>query len=717
MMASRVLVPLLVLVLPTRPDEGQWLPGQVREMDWDALRARGLELSKDELWHPERGGVLSAAVRFGGGCSASFVSPTGLIATNHHCGFAAVNALSSPEHNRLRDGYVAATSADELPCQGLSVSIVRRIVDVTARVHEAQASAESDLERFQRTEQIVATLVEEGEREPHTQCRVASFFEGREWHLIVQTVLKDVRLVYVPPRAIGEFGGEVDNWEWPRHTGDFSFFRAYAAPDGTPRDYDADNVPFRPEHALRVSREGVKAGDLVMVLGYPGRTQRYLTADAVADRAGVYYPLRHRLLTDVLAVLEGASKASEAKALQYASTIKSLANVQKNALGMVKGLRRNRTVELKQAEEQQFTAWVEQSAERKAKYGTVLADLRAVDAEERATTQKDLLLRLLCEPRVLPLLANTVQMVEKPPAPTEKSDDPAATDGSVRANARRTFGTTRIVADLESVQIPILSRLLQEARVLPPDQRLAGTTWLTSEDPKMPIEPLVGRLLTTTLLDPEARTELAAGGAEAIARSHDPLIELARGLADERKAMSQRDHTRAGRRLALGALWIEAQQAWRGKRFYPDANGTLRVSFATVKGYDPRDAVTYHPHTTVAGLLQKEIGEEPFANPPALLAAATKRRASRFADPSLGDVPVCFLSDGDTTGGNSGSCLIDGKGQLVGLNFDRVFENVSGDFGWNADRSRNISVDVRYLLWVMEDVLPAPHLVKELLRE
>ncbi len=706
----RVLLPaLLLLSLTTRPDEGQWLPGQVREMDWDALRARGLQLSKDQLWHPEAGGVLSAAIRFGAGCSASFVSADGLVATNHHCGFDAVNKLSTPEKNWLRDGYVAATLGDEVPCKGLTVSIVRRIVDVSQRVHAAQAAAKTDLERFQRTQEEIKAIVKEGEQQANTECRVAAFFEGREYHLIVQTVLKDVRLVYAPPRAIGEFGGEVDNWEWPRHTGDFSFYRAYAAPDGTAREWDKDNVPFKPEHWLRVSRAGVQKDDLVMVLGYPGRTLRYLTADAVADRGGVFYPLRYKLLSDLIATLESASAAGDAKALQYASTIKSIANVQKNSLGMIKGLRRNRTVELKQAEEQQFTAWVAQSEARRKDYGDVLAQMQEIDADERRTMEQDLILRLLGDERFLPLIGNTLKMVDTP------ATRPEGDVIEARKNAKRDFGGTNVIADLETVQIPILSLLLQEARMLPAAQRLAGTEWLTKADPEEPIEALVGRVLTTKLLDLDARANLATAGAEAIAKSDDPLVDLARGLAKERKAMAARDEARAGRRIAVGTRWLEAQQKWRGKKFYPDANGTLRVSFASVKGYEPRDGATYHPRTTVQGLLEKESGAEPFANPKALLAAADKRKASRFADASLGDVPVCFLSDADTTGGNSGSCVVNGKGELVGLNFDRVFEAVSGDFGWNAERSRNVNVDVRYILWVMEDVLPAPRLVQELI--
>ena len=708
MIAPRLLFALVAVALAGSPDEGQWLPGQVREMDWDALRQRGLQLSKDELWHPERGGVLSAAVRFGGGCSASFVSPHGLVATNHHCGFDAVNKLSTTDNNRLRDGYVAETLADELPCPGVTVSIVRRIVDVTPRVYEAQAKAETDVQRAQLTQKVMRDLVAEGEKEPHTQCRVASFFEGREYHLIYQTVLSDVRLVYAPPRAIGEFGGEVDNWEWPRHTGDFSLFRAYAAPDGSPRAHQKDNVPYQPQHFLRVCRDGVREGDLVMVLGYPGRTVRYLTADAIADRAGVYYPLRHRVLTEVIAVLERAGVGDEARALRLASTIKSLANVQKNALGMVQGLERNGTVGIRQGEEAQFTAWVDADPERKAKWGSILADMQAVDAAEALTTQKDLLLRLFADGRLLPLLQAMITLDQQAP-------ETPATDDAARARLAR-LGGNAATRDLDSVQTPVLAALLREARLLPEAERIAGTEWLFA-DPDASIETLTKTLLESPFVDGAKRIELAAQGREVVRANDDRLLAFARSLVGELRAMGARDEERTGRRLALGRVWIDAQQAWRGKKFYPDANGTLRVSFANVKGYAPRDGVLYTPHTTVAGILRKETGAEPFASPAALLSAANTRTASRFFDKALGDVPVCFLSDGDTTGGNSGSCVVNGKGELVGLNFDRVFEAVSGDFGWNADRSRNVSVDIRYALWVMEQVLPARRALAELLGE
>jgi hypothetical protein len=701
---QRLLPLCAILLLSSRPDEGQWLPQQVRAMDWEALRARGLKLTPDEFWHPTEGGVLSAAVQIGG-CSASFCSPDGLVITNHHCGFGAINRLSTPERNLLRDGFVATNLADELPAPGMVVFVVRRIEDVTTRIHAAQSEARTDLERFERTQAEIRRLCEEGEREPDTTCHVAAFFEGREYHLYYRTRLVDVRLVYAPPRAIGEFGGEVDNWEWPRHTGDFAVFRAYAAPDGSPRPHHAENVPFRPKHWLRVSRDGVQQDDLVMILGYPGNTERYLTAVAVADRQGFFYPKRLDVLTRILAVLEQAARRDEASALRYASTIKSLANVQKNADGMVQGLARNATVERKRREEVLFREWLARSPERQARWGSVLDELIDLDLEARCTQQKDAALGMLLSTRTNPFLRAVVDLV-----------DAAAMvqDGQVSDGLARRFGSAELTEDLREVQLPILAITLDDARFLPEDQRLRGSEVL---HPELDVETafLVEQMLQqTTLTTPEGRLALLASGTDGVAASTDPLVVVARGLSDERKAMEVRDRTRAGRRIQVGTRWIEAQQEWRGTSFYPDANSTMRVSIASVKGYAPRDGVFYTPHTTVAGLLQKENGVEPFANPPALLAAAENRRQSRFWDWRIGDVPVCFLSDGDTTGGNSGSPVVNGKGELVGLNFDRVFENVSGDFGWNADRSRNISVDIRFVLWVMEAVLPAPRLLGEM---
>lgn len=687
------------------PDEGQWLPTQVREMDWDALQKRGMKLTRDEFWHPERGGILSATVQISG-CTASFVSADGLMMTNHHCGFGAVSALSTVQQNHLENGYAAATRADELPAKGMEVQVLKRIDDVTSLFHEAQAKATSDLERHQVTEELKQKLIREGNaKEPNVTCSIASFLEGREYHMYTRTRLTDVRLVYAPPRAIGEFGGETDNWEWPRHTGDFTFFRAYCAPDGTPRAYDKDNVPFHPQHWLKFSPEGVKDGDLAIVMGYPGNTQRYRTSAGVAVRLDWFYPRREAVLTSVLDVLGKFAGSTPERELAVAATIKSLANVQKNARGMIFGMSRNGTVDRKLREEAEFATWLAADPARTKAHGDVLKEMLAHEEAEAALMPRDFQAGFVFGQLagLVPLLSATLDACEA--ALRNK-------DGKVPPATLAALGNKAIERDLEALQQPVLAILLGEAMGGSDSDRLAGTELLNGTDGAAAAADL---LVRTRLTDAATRQELFRGGLERLQASEDPMVQMALGLAKERMDWRNRVNERQGRMLELGRRWIGAQQEFRGRSFYPDANSTLRVSFASVKGYSPRDGVLNTPKTTVAGLLHKETGKEPFANPKALLAAAPNRKSSRFFDAALGDVPVCFLIDGDTTGGNSGSPVVNGKGEVIGLNFDRVFEAVAGDFGWNPDRSRNICVDARYILWVMEAVMPAPAVLKELL--
>ena len=688
-----------------RPDEGQWLPSQVRAMDWSQLEARGMELTKDEFWHPEKGGKLSAAIHING-CSASFCSPEGLVVTNHHCGFGAINTLSTLEKNYLEDGFFAADKEAELPAPGVTVFVLNKIEDVTAQVHAAQDAATTDRERWQATRKITAEIIEKAEAsEPNVACRVNSYFEGREYQLVYRTKIDDVRLVYAPPRAIGEFGGEVDNWEWPRHTGDFSFFRAYVAPDGSPRPFAKDNVPFKPTHWLKPAANGIDEGDLVIIMGYPGSTQRYRSSRAVAGLQGTVYPQRDSILTQTLEVIEAAGEGDPAFKLRSQSMIKSLANVQKNAKGMVWGLARNAVVQRKLDEEAEFNAWLSEDPARAKQHADLLADILAMDEDEASTQEKDLVLGFVIGRLggLVPLLSTHLQAVGS----ALQSDD-----GMVAKRALTQLGSEVPTARFDSLQTPLLAMILDEIRSLPEDQKIAGSDAISQEG--SPEDALAEVLASTKMLDADARTELFSKGLEAIEASEDPLVKLCLGLAKDRGEFRIREEARNGMGLDLGRRWIQAQQDWRGKTFYPDANSSLRVSIASVKGYEPRDGVRYVPHTSVAGVLAKNKSEDPFRVPEALAKAAPSRKDSRFYDADLGDVPVCFLSDGDTTGGNSGSPLINGKGELVGLNFDRVFENVSGDFGWNAARSRNVSVDIRYALWIMESVYPAPHLLQEM---
>jgi hypothetical protein len=684
------------------PDEGQWLPTQIREMDWEALQRRGMQLSRDEFWHPERGGILSAAVQING-CTAAFVSDQGLLVTNHHCGFGAISALSTTESNYLTNGFAAADRASELPAPGMRAYVLKRIENVTDAVHEAQRGAENDFDRWSITQQTIASLVQKAEAsEANTQCFVASFLEGKEYHLYYRTEIRDVRLVYAPPSAIGNFGGEVDNWEWPRHSGDFSFFRAYVAPDGAVREFASDNVPYRPEHFLAVSTEGVKEGDLTLIMGYPGRTQRYKSSRGVATQQTFVYPTRNRMLTATLEVLNSVAELSDERALALADRIKSLANVQKNAKGMIFGLEQNAVVHRKLLGEADLREWIGKDEGRRRKWGTVIDEMLAMDEEEASTIERDTLLGLTRW--IAPDVAVLGALIDASRAVTR--------EGGVPPGLQQALGNDALGTDLELLQLPLLQVILDELASMSPAQGFPELAFLGTDGlDQTAFEAL---LRDTKMFDGKARADLFAAGAAAVAASTDPMIVIARTLAAELDQSGHRQQERLGKMLDVGRRWIEAQEAFRGKSFYPDANSTLRVSIAEVRGYEPRDGMIYMPQTTVGGVLQKERGEDPFASPPALLDAAKTRYRTRWFDPRLHDVPVCFLTNGDTTGGNSGSPVIDGRGRLVGLNFDRVFEAVAGDFGWNPDRSRNIVVDVRYLLWVVEAVFPSPNLLQEL---
>ncbi|MCH2101950.1 MAG: S46 family peptidase [Planctomycetes bacterium] len=621
-----------------RADEGQWLPEQLKGLDFAALKERGLELSAEEIWDGKEG-LLSAAVNLNG-CSASFVSENGLVVTNHHCGFSAINRVSTVDQNYLAEGFVAAGYEEEIPAPGMSVSYVTGYDDVTDAIHDVAEAAGDDPAERHRAVQRKRRQLERESKSEFSEARVVPYFDGRIWRRIHRVVLRDVRLVYAPPRMVGEYGGDTDNWMWPRHTGDFAFFRAYVSPEGAPAAYSEDNVPYLPPRHLEVSEEGATEGSFVMIMGYPGRTQRYLSSTAVAVRQEFFYPARLELYSTMIAGLEEEAAQSEEDELRLASTIKSLSNVEKNARGMIFGLDRNQVVVKKEHEEAEFQAWVDADSSRQKKYGNVLARLIELDESEAARMGKDFVLDNMRRSRTL---SQARKMMNE-----EGADGP---------------GLLLVDDPVRTVLFRIAGELSEEGRLMPFD------LWME-----------------------EGNGDLVA------------LMRLLQPEYGEQRMFRDRQ---AGLRQEIGALWIEAQEGWRGQQFYPDANSTLRLSTASVKAYSPRDGVLHTPLTTVRGMLAKHTGEGEFDAPAEIFKAVSD-------DPSALDIPICFLADGDTTGGNSGSPVVDGKGRLVGLNFDRVFENVAGDFGWNSARSRNISVDIRYALWLMREVWPAPRLLKEM---
>ncbi|MEZ4380309.1 MAG: S46 family peptidase [Nannocystaceae bacterium] len=689
-----------------RADEGQWMPEQIAELDHEELGRRGLERTATELWDPAGGGLLRAAVNLSG-CSASFVSPEGLVITNHHCAYSALQARSTVDRDLLKDGFLARTRAEEEPAPGKTIRVVARIDDVTAELRAAADAASDDAARLKAVRAKTRALVKECDEEaPGRRCEVASFFGGSQYRRFAYQELRDVRLVYAPPSSIGEFGGEVDNWMWPRHTGDFAILRAYVAPDGASREHHVDNVPYRPEHWLKVSAQGVRPGDFVAVLGYPGHTTRYLWAEALAARIEVSLPQTIDLYGEWIAIAEELGAADPAVAIKVASTKKSLANRHKNSRGMLAGIEAMGLLERRRAEERRLA-----EADREG----VLRELAAIAVAQRVRSQAGFLrAQAAGGPTLLDAAVDLVRWARERERPdAERAPGYLDRDRDVlwRSIERRLRDHD------DELAAQLLAAVLRRAAELAPEQRIAALEGLIAGKTggREVFVPAARRLFAATGLTDAARLRaLFDADAATLRAAKDPLLRLANALADEVEAAEAVSEREGGRLLVLNPAYFELLRAVRPGPLYPDANGTLRMSYASVRGYRPRDGLEALPQTTLAGQLAKVTGAPPFELPERVLAKVDGAAGTIWADAALEDLVLCFLSDADTTGGNSGSAVINGRGEVVGLNFDRVWENIAGDVAYQPSRSRNIVVELRYLFWLLDQVEDATALLDEL---
>jgi hypothetical protein len=726
-MTCRVLLVLLLTISGSAAaSDGKWTPQQVLEIDPAWLAGQGLELPPARLWDNRRGtGLLAGAVSITG-CSAGFISPEGLLATNHHCLFGLVQEHSTPARDLIADGFLARKRADELPSKTIRVTVPRRFTDVTPRVEAAVAAAGDDAAARGRA--IAAArdaIAAECEATPDAGCRVAVFDDGLQYVLIETLELRDLRLVYAPPRAVGEYGGEIDNWSWPRHTGDFAIARAYVSPDGRAAAYDPTNVAYRPEFFFPIARTGVAPGDFVMVLGYPGITYRSLLAEEMAERRDLFFPRREAVFGEWIRIIEAATEGSPEARIAVAADLKTIANRYKNAQGQIAGLRRGRIVERQQAADDAVAAW----AARQPGGDEVIAArdaLRASVRERASTWERDFLLSLVpVGLSTVPGSAGTFSKMlhhavttaylagERAKAAAARAAGFAETDvPRLKDRSAREEKSTFLPSDHE-----VLAAYVERLLALPEAQRVASIETRFGRFRGAPdaLRAELARRYEQSALTSVRERERMLDESEALLRARqDPLLDLGFAFADDLRALRERQAEAEGHASRWRPVWRRAVIAHAGKPIAPDANSTLRVSFAHVQGYSPRDAVTYGPQTTLAGAVEKHTGTEPFDLPPKVRAAAASARESRWADARLGDLPIGFLADADTTGGNSGSPVVNGRGELVGLNFDRVWENVANDFGFNPDVARNVSVDIRYMLWLLEEIERADELLAEL---
>ncbi len=700
--------------------EGMWPWADLDKLDEEELRSRGLELSLKEIWTPGKGGLARAVVGLRG-CTASFVSPDGLVMTNHHCVFRAIQRNSTKERNFLEEGILAQSRDDELNGYGVRVLVFRNQKDVTEEItRDLEDKNLSDIELMTAIEEREKSLVAECEKKPNTRCLVSRENDGIRFLLLENMEITDVRLVAAPPSSMGGYGGDVDNWHWPRHSLDFALLRAYVGPDGKPREFHEENVPYKPERFLRISRDGLNEGDFVMVMGRPYHTDRYLSAPALKDSIEWFYPIRLKLMEQWVAVLENTAREEPDAAIPTISMIKALQNWLKNARGMIDGARERNLLELKETEESRWRAWVEANPGLKEKWGSTLDELSAFRKKTRENRMQTFLMRFmkrgvntLAFARVLTKWAE-----EKEKPDLERAAGYQDRDREDRVswleNAQRSF---HLEADKR-----VLTMFIEWFGRLPDEERPAVfEKALKGDYEKENIRRYVDRLYSESrLYELDYRIELFGKSQDRLKNKGDAMLDLAFDLKPVWDAVEQRTKRIRGGLFRLRRPYLESLIQFRGKLFYPDANASPRVSFAHVAGYFPRDGEWHMPFTTLSGLAAKDTGEEPFNAPEEVLDKIKTAHKTRYADSSLGesgDVVACFLSNADTTGGNSGSPVLNGRGEFVGLNFDRVYANITGDFGYSRERSRNIMVDARYILWYLDEVAGAREILKELFPE
>jgi hypothetical protein len=654
-----------------------------------------------KLWDPSvGGGLLANAVQLPG-CSGSFVSSNGLLVTNHHCVVGILQEHSSPEANLVKDGFVARTREEEKAAKAFRVQVPRRFVEVTNEVLSSIPEGADDLARYKAVEAKFKALVAACEQQRNTRCTMASFDGGLRFSLTEFSEFSDVRLVYAPPESVGNFGGESDNWTWPRHTGDFSLLRVYV-----------DGKPYQPTYWFPVSTKGVKPLDSVAVLGYPGTSYRSWLAEEMLERREMYFPALKALTSEWIRIMQVEGEKRSESAIAVADNLRSLLNSKKNAEGQLAGMARGSIIEKQRATDEAVRSWALKRLDQRAAL-EAYDGLIALTAEKKKTWERDFLLDALSlGPRALSWPLTLVRKSTE----FSKSDEEREPGFQQRDMARMQERLERDQKRLSpTVDFELTRSWVEKSQQLGSDQRLASIDRLVGTAVGNARVDLLTKLIgSSKVLNVVERMKMFNETPEQLKARKDPLIDLAFELDAERRELRDRRNRWSGATLRLRPTWRRAVQSMNGKPMAPDANSTLRVTFGKVVGYSPRDGLMATPQTTLSGVMAKHTGEGEYNVPAHIRDAVAERRFGRWVDSALKDVPVNFLSDCDTTGGNSGSPTIDASGRLVGVNFDRVWENVANDFGYNPSVARNVNADIRYLLWLLEEVAKAPSLVREM---
>lgn len=694
----------ILLAAPCRADEGMWLLPLLEKMNSQMISRLGGRLTPDDIYSVNHSSIKDAIVQFGGGCTGEIISDNGLLVTNHHCGYGSIQGLSSPEHNYLEDGYWAMSRAEELPVPGLSVKFLQSMTDVTDRIEKLaglDAKAVIDARK---------AIIDEAEAaNPHCSAQIVSFFNENVFYLIVSKVYRDVRFVGAPPASMGKFGGDTDNWMWPRHTCDFSMFRVYAGPDNEPAAYSADNVPMTPRQSLKVSLRGVEEGDFAMIMGYPGRTQRFQTADQLQSMLELN-DIRIAARTVRQDVMWEARMADPVVNLQYASKYASSSNGWKKWQGMKEAFAKLNIIGREKEKEADFLKWAASRKKRQAAYGSSL-DLISEGVAEAAEASKaiTLLTESIYRIEVVGFAANmnsSSRMIRNIKDDDPEKDAKKAKFLEVAKDAVR--GQFKDYNEaLDRKEAAALIRFYRE-NVKPEDMiSVEGCDFAT-----MDVDAYVDDLFNNTKLTSPEKLATLSSFEEFL---QDPALKLFRAIGMKVNTFYPTTGA-ADEKIATGSKAFTAGLlAWKkGEPSYPDANSTCRLTFGNVKGYSPKDGVVYKHYTTLKGVMEKEDPDNyEFRVPAKLKEIYEKKDFGQYANAS-GELTTCFLTNLDITGGNSGSPVLDADGNLIGLAFDGNWEAMSSDVMFEPELQRCICVDIRYVLLMMDKFGGAGYLLNEM---
>jgi hypothetical protein len=699
----------LVFSFPALAEEGMWLLTQLKQLE---LEKKVLEISVDDIYHPDKVSLTDAMVWLGG-CSASFVSPEGLILTNHHCAEGALQRASSEGKDYIKNGFLAMERSDELEAIGTRANVLERIEDVTQAILDAAEGIEDPVERDKKINATITAMTEKIEDgRDDVLANVASMYNGKQYILFVYKRYQDVRIVYAPPNSIGTYGGDIDNWMWPRHTGDFTYLRVYMAPDGSGAKYSPDNIPVKPKNYLRIAKDHLKDGDFTFILGFPGATTRWRTSNSVEWNLKYNYPETVQNYQELIDLMKTHTKDSEEGRIRVASLDSGLNNTMKNYQGKIDGMTKTNFLERKREFEKELMSFIGSKFELKEKYGDILDRIKAQYTELAQTKAKDDAMDLfgLSSGMLLSLGSQaygTVREREKP----EEERAPYFTERGVEQTVKNLH--LRYFSYYEPVDKAMLKRVLGIVKELPEGQRIEGLEYIFGGSQS--IDDFVEEAYAKTkLMDVEYARPLFNKTSEELEALGDPLIALAAKMYDETQEQRKRTEKFNANIISLRKEYIDALYEWKGEGLYPDANGTMRFTYGHVAGYKPADAVWYKPFTTLKGVVEKHTGEFPFDSPDKLKDLWKTKDFGQWADEQFGDVPVCFTHRCDITGGNSGSAVMNARGELVGLAFDGNYEAMTGDWQYDYDIQRTISVNIKYVLFITEKFAGADHILREM---